>query len=432
MTDHPGWALPGSPEPPRDAVPPSWTAPLPPAEPGSAAIPEPSAPAATPSAEALPPGPPAGTPSQAGSGAAPGPYGGSYGGGHPQPGWGPPPGWGAQPGPGRYPGWGPPASPKPGVIPLRPLAVGEILDGAVSAVRKHWRSMLGLSLGIAAVQQGMLALGQWWMYDHPSDPVSGLAVLTPYALASVLAVLSTGLLTVVVSKAAIGQQANLRTAWNAARPQLGRLVGLTLLLALIAVVVVVVAVIPAIALIATGSSNPGLILLAVLFALAGLVVLVWLLTLLSLAAPALMLENQGVIKAMSRSRRLVRGAWWRQFGINLLAQLLTGVVASMLSLPFLVAALAATGTSFFNQNAGGGMFATMPPLGLLITAIGGTLTTTLTIPTLAAVRVLLYIDQRIRREALDLELARAAGLPAEDRAAGTGPTVPPQAPPPGA
>lgn len=36
----------------------------------------------------------------------------------------------------------------------------------------------------------------------------------------------------------------------------------------------------------------------------------------------------------------------------------------------------------------------------------------ITFPITAGVTVLLYIDQRIRREALDLELSRAAGAPA--------------------
>ncbi|CAM5588344.1 Glycerophosphoryl diester phosphodiesterase membrane domain-containing protein OS=Streptomyces microflavus OX=1919 GN=Smic_29140 PE=4 SV=1 [Streptomyces microflavus] len=39
---------------------------------------------------------------------------------------------------------------------------------------------------------------------------------------------------------------------------------------------------------------------------------------------------------------------------------------------------------------------------------------TLVYPFLAGVMALLYVDQRIRREALDLDLARAAGLPGHD------------------
>lgn len=43
-------------------------------------------------------------------------------------------------------------------------------------------------------------------------------------------------------------------------------------------------------------------------------------------------------------------------------------------------------------------------------AIGGVIALAITMPMQSGVTVLLYIDQRIRREALDLELARAAGV----------------------
>src|SRR4051812_28812359 len=50
-----------------------------------------------------------------------------------QPGWGPGPG-----GPSAFPP-APPPPPKPGIIALRPLGVGEILDGAISALRTYPR-----------------------------------------------------------------------------------------------------------------------------------------------------------------------------------------------------------------------------------------------------------------------------------------------------
>jgi hypothetical protein len=43
------------------------------------------------------------------------------------------------------------------------------------------------------------------------------------------------------------------------------------------------------------------------------------------------------------------------------------------------------------------------------TALAVLLTSIITLPFLAGVTSLLYIDRRIRREALDLELQRAAG-----------------------
>ena len=50
------------------------------------------------------------------------------------------------------------AAPKPGIIPLRPLTVGEILDGAFSTIRRHPRATLGLSAAVACGQQLLILL----------------------------------------------------------------------------------------------------------------------------------------------------------------------------------------------------------------------------------------------------------------------------------
>ncbi|GAA0668282.1 hypothetical protein GCM10010193_20160 [Kitasatospora atroaurantiaca] len=397
MTDTPGWASPSSPEPPREAA-------------GPSAAPSSAAPQDTAVPQDTPPAPPV-----QGWG-APGPYGGgAYGGGASGGGAYGGAAYGGQQGPqagwGQQPGWGVPLSPKPGVIPLRPLGVGEILDGAMSTVRKHWRTTLGLSLCLATLQQTAGALAQWWAYDHPGD-LTGLAVAAvPYLLSIVFGIVATGMLTMVVSKAILGEKADLGAAWTAARPQLGRLTGLTFLTFLIMFGVILLSFVPMIA-VAIGSDDPSPELFVLCFfpVLAGLVVDVWLYISLSLAAPALMLEKQGVLTAMSRSRRLVKGSWWRQFGINLLSSILVGIVAGTISTPFTLLAFAVTGEDMFRVGDGAGPVG-LPPLALLITAVGGTIAATLTIPVLASIRVLLYVDQRIRREALDIELARAAGLP---------------------
>jgi hypothetical protein len=40
---------------------------------------------------------------------------------------------------------------KPGVVPLRPLALGELLDGAVGVLRGYPRPTLGMSAVVAVV-----------------------------------------------------------------------------------------------------------------------------------------------------------------------------------------------------------------------------------------------------------------------------------------
>lgn len=405
MTDTPGWASPGSPEPPREAA-------------GSSAPPAVTVPQDTP-----PPTPP---PVQGWS--APGPYtGAQYGGAQ----YG-----GAQYGGGPhghpYPGWGAPPSPKPGVIPLRPLGVGEILDGAMSTVRKHWRTALGLSFGIAAVQQTATAAVQLWQYERPHDVLPIVATFATYPVGILLGIIATGLLTVVVSKAILGEDVTLGTAWASARPMLGRLAGVTFLTMLVTLGIVLLSALPLIAVAVGGSPSPAVVLLLCLPILASMPVAIWVSVQLSLAAPALMLEKQGVMAALARSRRLVRGSWWRIFGINLLGEILVSIVAGIIALPFVLIGFALT---IGDTSAAAGPFGLgsgESPLMVLVTSIGGVLAATLTIPVLAGINVLLYVDQRIRREALDIELARAAGLPEYGSTPGwAGPVVPGQSGPQG-
>ncbi|MBP5893278.1 glycerophosphoryl diester phosphodiesterase membrane domain-containing protein [Streptomyces scabiei] len=352
----------------------------------------------------------------------------------------PVPGWGGHPGPGApgghgapgygTPGWGggwggPPPAAKPGVIPLRPLGIGEILDGAVSTMRTHWRTVLGISLAVAVVTQIGVILLQGFVLDDTAsadalnDPTAtpgelGRALRDTLLSTSVVMVISllgtiiaTALLTTVTSRAVLGRSVTTAEAWRDARPQLLRLAGLTVLLLVIAVLVMAVGVLPGV-LLATGGSTGAGVLLALLGGLGAFVLTVWLMIRFSLASPALMLEKQGVRKSLGRSGKLVRGSWWRVLGIQLLAAIIAYIVASIVVIPFSFAGAALDGDGISGLLATGGT--TLGWTYLVISGVGAVIGSTLTFPISAGVTVLLYIDQRIRREALDLELGRAAGL----------------------
>jgi hypothetical protein len=141
--------------------------------------------------------------------------------------------------------------------------------------------------------------------------------------------------------------------------------------------------------------------------LAAGVVALWLMIRFSLASPALMLEKQSILKSMSRSAKLVRGSWWRVFGIQLLATIIANIVASIVVIPFalIASALSGDGITGFLSSAGSAGWTF-----LIVSGIGSVIGAMITFPISAGVTVLLYIDQRIRREALDLDLARAAGV----------------------
>ena len=139
--------------------------------------------------------------------------------------------------------------------------------------------------------------------------------------------------------------------------------------------------------------------------IAGLVVGAWLWVRFCLAAPALMLERQKVSDALRRSAKLVRGNWWRIFGVQLLALILVRVIAFIVRTPAGLIAMFTDGQSLL-----GGSTYNVSWSYLLIVAVGDVIALTLTLPLSAGITALLYMDQRIRREALDLELARAAGV----------------------
>ncbi|MFJ8820147.1 glycerophosphoryl diester phosphodiesterase membrane domain-containing protein [Streptomyces sp. NPDC102467] len=432
MNDTPGWASPGSAPSdgpdgngqddgsgdaqgagPQDAAGqgPQWSKEQPPPAQWSA----PSGPPAPGSGQTPPPPPPA--PGQGGQG-----WGGQGWGNRPP---GGPGGYGGNPGgwgPGAW-GSGPPPAAKPGVIPLRPLGVGEILDGAVSTMRTYWRTVLGISLTVAVITQLLVVLLQGFVLDDSTtdaldDPTAsagevtramgGLLIGTGVVQVVTLlgTIVATALLTTVTSRAVLGRSVTIGEAWRDARPQLLRLLGLTLLLPLIAAAIVFVGTVPGILVAVFGSSTGGLA-LGVIGGSAGFVVAVWLMFRFSLASPALMLEKQTIRKAMSRSTKLVRGSWWRVFGIQILASIIAGVVASIILVPFSLIAGAVSGDGL------GSFLDTGTDVGwtfLIISGIGAVVGSTITFPITAGVTVLLYIDQRIRREALDLELAGAAGL----------------------
>ncbi|MFJ4695016.1 hypothetical protein [Streptomyces sp. NPDC088766] len=420
MNDTPGWASPGS-APPDGQEPGTSTPPEPADRPGG------RQPADRPAPNQQGPGT-QWSPQQPPPGQWAAPTGAHNPGQAPPP---PPPGtgWGTRPptGPGGYGGYGapggwggPPPAAKPGVVPLRPLGVGEILDGAVSTMRTYWRTVLGISLTVAVVVEVIVVLLQGLVLKEststaalgdPSATVDeqldamGSVLLNSgviFLVSLVGTITATALLTTVTSRAVLGKPVTSGEAWRDARPQLLKLFGLILLLLLTVTAVAVVCVLPG-ALLGGAAGD----VLTAMGSIGSVVLAVSLLVRFSLASPALMLEKQGIKKALTRSAKLVRGSWWRVFGIQVLSLIIANLVAMIIAVPFalLGAALGPGGLSAFTD--------TDTELGwtyLIVSGVGSVIGSLITFPITAGVAVLLYVDQRIRREALDLDLARAAGI----------------------
>ena len=217
----------------------------------------------------------------------------------------------------------------------------------------------------------------------------------------------TGMLTVVVSRAVLGRKVSPGEAWRAARGRLPKLVLLTLTVSLITLSPFLITTVLVVALAIAGAESAAIAALFLFLPAAPLAL--WIYVRLVLSTPAFMLETTDgrpatIRQALRRSSQLVRGSWWRTFGVWLLGVILTFIISGVVTTPvsFLLPEIA--GDAFVNADG------SPTPLFLLVNALSAILVTTLTAPFSAALIVLLYVDRRIRREGLDIELARAAGV----------------------
>jgi hypothetical protein len=343
----------------------------------------------------------------------------------------PPPGWGAPPPPpggwanAAPPGWAPAyvqQAPRPGVIPLRPLGVGELLDGAFTTIRRYPAATLGLSAAVMLVVEAIQLLVTYYLlHGIAADTTTSfgsqtngdyaarlLAVDGLVLIVTVIAtVLLTGMITSVIGQAVLGRPMGISGAWERTRPLLLRLVGTTIVVALLTALGGIAAAVPGglILIVGVVVSSDALIVVGIVLAiLAGVVGAIYIGNLLVMTTPALVLEKLPLSTALSRSRTLVRGSWWRVFGLLLLAQLIAGVIGGILGVPFQIAG----GLGSILSGNVSDQFHFLP---LLLTGIGGLLSGTVVRPFSAGVTALLYIDRRMRAEALDLTLQQAAANP---------------------
>jgi hypothetical protein len=273
-------------------------------------------------------------------------------------------------------------------VPLRPLAVGEILDGAFTVVRRHPRAMLGWGAAVMVVSSGPdIAIGLLGGGLAPEFSTTGPAAtfgalrgalggaLAAQLLSAAALMVLVGVVSPIVAEAVLGRPATFGTAIPRLRGRVG-----ALLLAAVAA-----GVLPYL----------GLLLL--------IVPGIFLWGALALSMPALVLERVGPGEALRRSWRLATPDWWRVWGLRALATVLASVVGSVLSVPFGIAGFAAVFRTGSPADAGV-LFGIGAGIAGLVAAI-------LTQPFVAAVIVLIYLDRRMRAEALDVTLARAASQP---------------------
>ncbi|WP_406831921.1 glycerophosphoryl diester phosphodiesterase membrane domain-containing protein [Pedococcus sp. KACC 23699] len=306
---------------------------------------------------------------------------------------------------------------KPGIIALRPLGFGDILEGAFAAMRRNPRTFFGLalltSLAVLLLLAAVGALGYLVVSQVGSSgaadvflaigTIGGFTLL--YVASAVTSVALTGMLSYPVGEAVLGRKPSIGETWRRTRGMLPRLTGLCLILFI--PVVIVFAGLVALVIVAFdhGSNVAGAA--GIVALVAALVAMAYVGVRLALATPALVLEELAVVAALRRSWALTRGRFWRTLGVLFVSSLIVGVVQQVLGFGFQIvgAALGVAFTSTVGGQAGDVGFAVVL---FGVTVVGSLLASLLAQPFLAAVGALLYTDARIRKEGFDLALVRAA------------------------
>lgn len=392
-------------------------------------------PGATPDYSGAAPGyPGAGGSATSGAGSYPGATPG-YPGGYP--GAAGYPGAGSYPSGGAYPGAGYGQSNgaanfyvyKPGIIPLRPLSIGDIYQGAFAAIKTNARTMFGFTAALLGVVLVISIATNYAIinlvlpnYLSPSSPYA--AVFTSLSgsfsqlggtLLQVLAtVLLSGLIVVAVSRSVLGRVASSKEVWERTKSKFLPLIGLNIITSIISGLMMIIGIVVFFVLLASAASTAktdreflqdlgvslvGLLILMVISAL----VSSYLSIKFSVASPAMVLENLGVFAAIGRSWSLTRGNFWRLFGINILTAIITSMVAGIF-----VGIADALGAIFIvvGSSSPEDVIASLNTTYILVMVMS-TIAQLLILPFTSSVNALLYIDLRMRKEGLDVELRNA-------------------------
>jgi hypothetical protein len=358
--------------------------------------------------------------------------------------YGPPPYQPPTPPP-PYPYYGAQAwVPQPGVIPLRPLGLGDILKGSFLALGRSWLPLLGFyllaTLAVALVVFVPLLLVAAAGADGGPPAVLAFSAFGP--VGATLGVLIVSALALAVPMVAlrdtvVGRKVTWSNLWERIGSRTMRVLGTFLLTACLALPFLLVVGL-GVAGIAGGihlDGAGGVVLGIVGFLLlcAGLVGMVWMVYRLIFAPAITVLEGLGPVASLRRSAALVKGDWWRIFGISYLMGMIAGAIGYvamllvvMIGALMLIPTFASMGSSVeAGPTWGIAAIVTVVVLVLLMTAVQ-TLTITLSTYTIG----LLYVDQRIRRENFAETLLAAAGPQAAAPAAPPAYPTPPMPPAP--
>jgi hypothetical protein len=274
---------------------------------------------------------------------------------------------------------------QPGVLPLRPLTVGELLDAAVTLLRTRGPMLVGLGAAAAAAEQALLfpfrRLANVDLFNFPVGegrwPAWALLVVVGFATEAAIIAGLGGPAAAAAPRAVLGKAAP--------RPRVG------LRPALGTAVVVPVAGLACGLVVATVYLWPVTFFL---FSFITIGLWVWVYGSLGLAVPAVVIDRRGPFPAIGRSISLSSRGFLRTLRVRVLAYLSWFLIR--LAWGYGVLALIEL---FYTPPSNAGDNLMMAPVYFVVNAIA--------YPMLACLDAVLHLEARMRTEGLDIALRRS-------------------------
>lgn len=298
---------------------------------------------------------------------------------------------------------------------LRPMSISQVLDRTFSLYKNNFVLFAGIAalpsvlilvgqllvvLGAAAVAILLASLGD---FGNPGVleilgviAVAIVGVIVFAALEFAATSLATGATVYAVSRTHLGHPVTIAESYRAVLPLIWRVIGITILISLIVggtmlVCFLVVGGSIVLGFVAKDSLFTGLSFLIGFCAfVATPILVVWLSCMYGLAVPACVVERATVLNSLGRSKFLSKQSRLRIFLIYVLMAILGVVLVLVISIPDFIATFAYDGT---------------PPLPFQVWSfVARFLASTLATPIGTIAIVLIYYDNRLRKEAFDLQL----------------------------
>ncbi|MFJ2027492.1 hypothetical protein ACIODW_27290 [Streptomyces sp. NPDC087897] len=314
-----------------------------------------------------------------------------------------------------------------------------MLSGAFSTLGRYWKPLIGVALTlfgaatlvmiVALVVAASAVATQWDALTSPSSSSPDASELVPLGIAfgvlmllgMVVFLLASAVVQaaapVVLQEAVLGRPISFGTVWSRAWSRVWSVIGTVFLAGLIMIVPIALFTAAFVGLViytATLGDEDGVVPLMVTGFVGALLLgplATWLYVRFSLAPTVVVFEDQRPVAALRRSAQLVRGNWWRVFGIGLLAYLLAGAIGYMIQLPFQAVGML---PGMFDPAEMGAD----PSEGELIALFGGLIVMSFVSQLISQLFTavfpplvvgLLYVDLRMRTENLGPVLVEAAG-----------------------